>query len=285
MIKQLFYYFYIDSYEFYEVYKIHLECLKTYINVFDNVNIILSLDDINNNELINVWKEYIQSYLSILNINFIIIQNNPKHREGGYFYNQILCKSENIDGLIFWGHGKRDFDFNTINVYDWICTIHYLNSFNINKLEEILSDESNEYCISGALLEKYNLSLNQLMYAGGMYWLYPKKLFKLKHDALNNYIYVMWFLSTNKDVFDNRILYSGEDWTIQCLNINNMHYFQKSLIDNIHYVINDTMVASRYDYLLDGINIVKDYIGDELFESIMNYSNKIINNVTNRFNI
>ena len=280
MKKELFYYFYIDTYEFYEVYKIHLECLKRYINVFNNVHIILSLKDPYDDSLINTWKEYISSYLSIEHIDYIIVKNNIKFREGEHFYNLIYEHFADFDGLIFWGHGKRDFDYDTDNVYNWICAIHYLSSLHIDLLENILGSNYNEYCVSGPLIEKYNYSINLLMYEGGMYWIYPKKLLKICKQGYDDYKMYLYIIS-KEPCYEHEILFCGENWMMHFLNKNNMHYFQKSITDNIHIPRNDGYVQTSKDILIHSLASVKDDLGEDLYNDILKYSQDVKNIVMN----
>lgn len=279
MKKELFYYFYIDSDEYYEVYKLHLECLKWYINVFNKVNIILSLDDTNNTYYIDLWKDRITTYLQYNDdINFIIVQNDPKYREGIHFYNLVFSQLYNFDSLIFWGHGKRDFEFDKNIIYNWICGIHYLNSLNINEIEKILLSYNNQYCTHGPFIEYYNFIANSLLYSGAMYWVYPKKildLFAEQYNMANEYYLNILYFDNSDIKFDNIILYSiAENWMSFFLLLKNMHHYQISPIKNIHFN-NKNISYSYYDPYIHSLDYIKEYFNEDLFNDMINYCNNI----------
>ena len=278
MKKELFYYFYIDSDEYYEVYKLHLECLKGYINVFNNVNIILSLDNINNTYYIDLWKDRIINYLQYNNvINFIIVQNDPKYREGIHFFNLIFSKLSDFDSLIYWGHGKRDFIYDKNIIYDWICGMHYLNSLNINEIENILTSYNNQYCLHGPFIEYYNMMYNSLLYSGAMYWIYPKKLldlFEEQYDMTKEY-YLEILYYDNSIKSDNNIIYSiAENWQNFFLTIKNMYNYQISPIKNIH-ITNGNIFYSSHDPYMHTLDNIKSYFDESLFNDMIDYCNNI----------
>ena len=280
MKKELFYYFYIDSDDYYEVYKLHLECLKDYINVFNKVNIILSLDDINNTYYIDLWKDRITTYLQYNDdINFIIVQNDVKYREGIHFYNLIFSQLYKFDSLIFWGHGKRDFYYDKNNIYNWISGMHYLNSLNINEIENILVSYNNQYCVHGPFIEYYNFMPNNLFYWGAIYWLYPKKILDLfieQYNITNEYYLNILYFDNNDDIqFDNKIMYSiAENWMSAFLLLKNMHHYQTGPIKNIHFLKNN-ISYSYYDPYIHSLDHIKKYFNEDLFNNMIDYCNNI----------
>ena len=280
MKKELFYYFYIDSDDYYEVYKLHLECLKDYINVFNKVNIILSLDDINNTYYIDLWKDRITTYLQYNDdINFIIVQNDVKYREGIHFYNLIFSQLYKFDSLIFWGHGKRDFYDDKNNIYNWISGMHYLNSLNINEIENILVSYNNQYCVHGPFIEYYNFMPNNLFYWGAIYWLYPKKILDLfieQYNITNEYYLNILYFDNNDDMkFDNKIMYSiAENWMSSFLLLKNMHHYQIGPIKNIHF-LKDNISYSYYDPYIYSLDHIKEYFNEDLFNNMIDYCNNI----------
>ena len=280
MKKELFYYFYIDSDDYYEVYKLHLECLKDYINVFNKVNIILSLDDTNNTYYIDLWKDRITTYLQYNDdINFIIVQNDVKYREGIHFYNLIFSQLYKFDSLIFWGHGKRDFYDDKNNIYNWISGMHYLNSLNINEIENTLVSYNNQYCVHGPFIEYYNFMPNNLFYWGAIYWLYPKKILDLfieQYNIINEYYLNILYFDNNDDMqFDNKIMYSiAENWMSSFLLLKNMHHYQIGPIKNMHFLKNN-IFYSYYDPYIYSLDHIKEYFNEDLFNNMINYCNNI----------
>ena len=284
MKKQLIYYFYIDSYDIYEVYKVHLECIKSYDDIFFKYTFILSLDDINNQELIEYWKNIINDYIKKdKKIEYIIVQNNKLYREGIHYYNYIFKKLNEFDGLLLWGHGKRDNNYSKENIYEWIISSHYIMSHNINEIENKLIYD--KYLFSGPNLSFMNGDINKQIYQGSFYWMNPKKIYnKLKNDiniftnfidlVLNDIYINIQILKDKQTNIDKVIRYISEFSIL--FKIKYLHHFQNNLIECFYIDYSD-----NFNYTESSLTYNDLYI-NKFSETIINFYN---DNIKNGFKI
>ena len=98
--KRLVFHFYVkEGWKEFITNRIHIECLRHYSHIFDEVVFVISLDDITNYELIRDVE------LSILDLNFTpkisfnIVENNYL-RDSQTFYDFIASKLDEYNGLI-----------------------------------------------------------------------------------------------------------------------------------------------------------------------------------------
>ena len=292
MKKQLIYYFYFDTFEFLEVYKLHFACINSYNDIFDKYTFIIGVDDINDKQLIDYWKRIIIDNIKTnKSIEFIIDQNSTDYRDGIICYKYLISKLNEFDGLVFWGHSKRDLAWNKDLIYKWICCIHYFNSLNTNYIESILLSYNNKYCAHGSLLSYCDGAYNKLEYMGGMYWLYPKKILQLYEDEYNkmiNYFNITKYqLDINDDIRDinniNKINLFGEDWFYYFMNKHNMHSYQYNLLELISYngKLNVYYLFDPYVRSLDEVKYIYD---DNLWSDMNNYYNNLINKLNINLN-
>ena len=119
MKRQLYYYFYTRRDTLYNmVNQIHFKCLEYYRNVFDEAFICISIDDINDKELIKDTEELFLNIFGGFKLTFKIIENNSKNNEAKFFYEEIL---DNLD--------KLDLVFFAQNVYS--CSSEHINYENL----------------------------------------------------------------------------------------------------------------------------------------------------------
>lgn len=294
MKKQLIYYFYFDTFEFLEVYKLHLDCIKLYNDIFDQYTFIIGVNDINDNELIDHWKNIIKTYINSNKISFIIEKNDPILRDGIVCYKYLISKLKDYDGLVLWGHSKRDLSLDKDLIYNWITMMHYQNWCMNDQIENILTSFNNQYCCHGPFLSYLNGSLNQLFYMGGMYWLYPKKivqLFEKEYIEMINYIeLIKKYYDEVEDCHNktnaDKINYFGELWFVYFMKKENLHSYQISLINattiegnNNAYMIFDPYIMpfenvkdifenTFYNYMMSWCNYTKEMLNYEEKENI-----------------
>ena len=297
--KTIVYYFYIDSDEFYEVYKLHLECLKVYKDIVNKYIIILAINDLNDNILIDIWKTRIQEYLNSDNIEFHIEQNFPQYREGIYYFKYIISNLQNYDGLVLFGHGKRDFLDNKNNIYEWITSCHYILSHDINYIEEKLIYD--KYLFFGPHKSQYLIYPNVTIYQGAFYWLNPKKIYNTNKESIDRFIdHINYFLNfvNNLSNIDNFtieqskvILMLAENNFI--LNMNSEYmadYYQNEIIHVmlIETFNNSTMYFQAYSknefYTESFLNICDKFYNLDFFDKddYLNYHNTILNNINGK---
>ena len=193
--KTLIYYFYIDNDEY--IMNFHLSSLKPYIKIFDNYIFILSINNFDDSYISNK-KNHIISSLNIYgkDVEFRIVKNDYEYREGIHFYNEIICKLDTYDGLVYWGHNKTDSHIDTEIIKKWIAVSNYINLHNIEDVEQKLMLDDN-YCLYGSMPTIENANTNSFFFNGSFYWLYPKKLLHKFNDRIDR------FIAYIKNVYDN----------------------------------------------------------------------------------
>ena len=106
MKKTLVYHLYVSNdFDTNMCYKVHFECLKHFIKVFDKVKFTICVDDLSDNTLIRKGLDW------VLELGFnremeITISPNSLFREASTFYNKVL-KSEDNEIIFFFGHSFK----------------------------------------------------------------------------------------------------------------------------------------------------------------------------------
>lgn len=185
MKKTLVYHLYIDcDYKNDDIiYKLHSECLKSFKYVFDNVKIVISVDDINDREIIKWGIKWVNNIFNGIPIE-ISITKNSSYREAMTFYNKVL---KNVDDeLVFFFHDKGVTNFKdpkkVDSVFIWICAIYYYALNPLCDTVKLLEDGSKTMC-GPLLFNQYNGDDNEYckpFYAGAGYWLNVKSLRNLE---------------------------------------------------------------------------------------------------------
>ena len=164
-------------------YKIHLECLKHFIYLFDKAIFTISVDDLSDADLIKDGIDWILSigFNSKIEIN---IDENSLYRESITFYNKVL-KNDN-DELLFFFHSKGTTNFmdpekTKDSIFTWICGIYFYSLSQDYKCVEILENTHRTMCGPFLLTPPLNGTGNFFQfYAGGGYWINNASLKNLK---------------------------------------------------------------------------------------------------------
>lgn len=122
--------------------QIHFLCLRHYGHLFDDAIFIISLDDVNNNELITEVQLKLLTLNLPLNIEFKITKNNH-FREAETFKQEIVEKLGEYDGLTFFAHGKgmTNLDICTKEqVILWVSALYFFSLEYIEEMEYILTE-------------------------------------------------------------------------------------------------------------------------------------------------
>lgn len=244
-------------------YKVHFECLKHFINLFDKVKFTISVDDLSDTDLIKKGIEW------ILKLGFncemeIVTSLNSLYRESTTLYNQIL-KSED-DELFFFFHSKGTTNFmdsakSIDSVFIWICGIYYYSLHEDYNAVEILEGTYRTMCGPFLLTPPENGTGNFLQfYAGGGYWINNASLKNLRKTNVipeltvnNRYFaekYPGMVLSTYDDYgleginkkmvilgrVDGTSFYNGssEDWNY----IINLYPYPENFVSFVNYIGN-----------------------------------------------
>ena len=187
--KRLVFYFYaFENYKDNYANKLHLNCLKHYANIFDEVIFVISVDDLENKELIlDVELEIIKC--GFKDIRFKLHKNNA-YREVPTFYDEIVERLDKLDGITFFGHNKgttnvQKADAVIKSIEAWILGMYYLNLEFISEVEEQLCSDVPRFY--GAFLldaRKWDI-LNVCYYVGTFYWVNGPKI---AVDILTKYV-------------------------------------------------------------------------------------------------
>lgn len=277
--KTLCYYWYLDNdvYEFHDIYKFHVNCIKSWPKIFDEVIFILSVNDTTNTSFIEYWINKFNNAFDF-HIKFIVVQNQI-YCEGIHFYNIIFKDLQNIDGLVFWGHAKRDFEYDIDNIKTWIGLHHYINSTYHKDIEDKLLYDN---CLFGGTLLTSDHSHRsfQIYYNGSFYWFFPKKIYKKYNYIINELIYMYDNYILNKpaneidlkyDVYCNMYELS-EIFPSICSGIDEKYYIQNKIYNNyaiqtnIHTYayVKPLIYDSRFfDYIFNEEQLYKKEIVDE----------------------
>ena len=123
MKKRLIFYLYITD-DFFErkTNLVNIECLRRYSYIFDIADFYLSVDDVNNYELINKIENIIINLGFKKDVSFHIHQNDS-YRESAIVKSEIADKLETLEDVVFFGHGKG---FTNLEQYDEDSMIHWL---------------------------------------------------------------------------------------------------------------------------------------------------------------
>lgn len=179
--KNLVFHFYVtenirESY----ISELHFKCLKNYSSVFDSATFIISLDNVENVELINYVKNRLIDCGFYKNVTFHIVKNNEL-RESSTFYDFIASKLDELYGLTFFGHSKgvgNEIEGKANeSVIEWIKAAYFLNLSYISEVVELLVEKP--YGISfGALKCSWDEidNANKWIYSGTFFWLNTQRL-------------------------------------------------------------------------------------------------------------
>ena len=179
MEKTLVYHLYVmDNFKENIAYKIHLYCLKKYINIFNKVKITLSVDDLSNHELIGYAYEWINSIGINCETHITVVKNNEMG-ETDTFEREVL--NMNNDGMVFFAHSKGvsrmiDGKINSSVLY-WILTLYYENLEYVSNIEKCFLDMPLKSSVFyGTLL--FGSELHEPLkrafgkhYSGNFYWI------------------------------------------------------------------------------------------------------------------
>lgn len=156
--KRLVFHFYInDGWENNITNKIHLECLKHYSYIFDEVIFAISVDSENDYELIRGLELKLLDLNLTPNISFFIVKNDYL-RDSRTFYNFIAKKLDSYDGLTFFAHNKGTTNLNVYdleNMVNWITSMYFLS---LEYIDEVV------YSLTDGRELSYGSLLNEIIY-------------------------------------------------------------------------------------------------------------------------
>ena len=159
-----------------KIYKLHLQCLHHYAHIFDEAIFVLTLDEVNNENLIKLAKNTILDIFFTKDIKFIV-RENTTYREAATFFEEIVSKLDKLDGITFFGHIKgagNQFnpDVNMDEVYTWVTAAYFLNLEYMWEVEWYLVS-SPSFSTYGALKCYWEdvENIHHWLYSGTFFWL------------------------------------------------------------------------------------------------------------------
>lgn len=141
--KRLVFHFYInENWEESIMNKIHLECLRHYSYVFDEVIFAISLDDTSNYELIKSLEYKLLELNLTPRISFKIVENTYL-RDSKTFFDYIVDELNRYNGLTFFAHNKGTTNlnkYNLDNIMKWITSMYFLSLEYIDEVVHTLTE-------------------------------------------------------------------------------------------------------------------------------------------------
>lgn len=126
MTKRLIYVFYIfddiKSFDEISMYKVHFNCLKHFANVFNNVQFIISVDDLNNTLIDDVKNFANDTFKHCEKLDIFVEKNIREHREGKWYIEYVVKKLDVLDGYTFFAHTKGVQNVHLDNKFPWMWT-------------------------------------------------------------------------------------------------------------------------------------------------------------------
>lgn len=175
MKKTLIYHLYAsEDYRDSVVYNVHSECLKCYKNIFDNIKVVIAVDDLENQTIINWAFNWVFDIFRGKPIE-TTIRLNTTDREGLTFYDKVLLNTE--DESVFFFHTKGLTNFynskcSQSSIFMWICAIYFYSLDREYDTIDIIEDGYKAMCgpfLINAFTEG-ELEFNKQFFAGAGYW-------------------------------------------------------------------------------------------------------------------
>lgn len=249
---------------------IHFACLRSYIHLFNNVLFVLSVDDITDKEIIKKYEDEILSFGYRGNLQFKVVENDSNLREGITYYNEIIKKLGELDGLTFFAHDKgltnvKNYIFDSIG--QWVTFMYWDNLRDLETIKKRLL-ENVELCSGTLMLKSPFLSnKNKWHYVGSFHWCNFQRLeyvLKNKGDILPTYA--------------DRLV--AENFLGNHLSVEKDLPNQKMTTTGIYFY--ETDKPECFDFYRNSPNLIKAYLDDEILHNeFLQYYNKILKNVEN----
>lgn len=122
--------------------KIHMECLKYYSHIFDDVIFVISIDNVNNHEIIKECENILLDVINTPSVSFKVVENTYL-RETKTFYDLIATQLDVYDGLTFFAHSKGVTNLKTYDIEQmitWITSMYFLSLEYIDEVINTLTD-------------------------------------------------------------------------------------------------------------------------------------------------
>ena len=187
-----------------KIYKIHLACLSYFAKIFDEAIFIITLDNVQDYNLIKYVEKTIIENIFIKDIKFIVKQNDNYH-EASTFYEEIVKKLPKLDGITFFGHTKGagnqftlGMDMDQVNL--WVIACYFFSLHFMDEVRDriVRSPEGQTYgslkCAWKGIENKYDW-----IYSGTFFWINCQRLYnyaqknEIEIPEINNRYYAETF--------------------------------------------------------------------------------------------
>ena len=180
--RLIFHFYVFDGMQDSKVCNLHFACLSEYSKIFTESVFVLSIDDVNNTEALDYAKKRIIESGFVDNVKFIVVKNN-EWQETGTFYDMVVKKLDDLDGLTFFAHSKgvgneRSGEFKMEEIYQWIIALYFLNLRYVDEVVHTLI-RSPFLKTYGALKCSWEDIENKYrwIYSGTFFWMNTKRIY------------------------------------------------------------------------------------------------------------
>ena len=158
----------------------HFSCLEHFSNVFDEAVVVVSDGGIGKDGLLKVKGKFTEIFNDIP----LTLKTAPKtpYFEADTFYSEIVSKSGESGGIVFFAHNKgvsnvKDKNKSKTAILSWICGLYFYGLSHIEEVEYELSANKRTIFYGPYLMTAdYISNKNKLWYAGTFYWVNSGRL-------------------------------------------------------------------------------------------------------------
>lgn len=192
--KMIFHFYANENFDKSGSNKVHLNCIKHYSRIFDEIKMIISVDDVTDLNLIKRVENFIIEKLCYGGDLTFAVRHNTPYYECKTFRDELLIKEQYYDGLIFFGHNKgtTNYDDSKEGLDIWLCGAYFLSFEFIKEVEDFLISQPGYFYgpylttvfeDSGTIFNKYHT-----YYAGTFFWINLIKHIKACRNSDTNYM-------------------------------------------------------------------------------------------------
>ena len=176
---------------YHDINNIHLECLKRFIDRFNESVFVLACDDIKD-DYIDFIKEKIYEMKPKGDLYIKVIENNVLLREAITFNDEIMHKLDKLDGVTFFAHNKGTSRYGSLYnkfiggwfepLLFWITSMYYVS---LNDIIEVVRrlNKMKTYVLGPMLVynsnESYDFYGIKWFYSGSFQWIQTQRLYGL----------------------------------------------------------------------------------------------------------
>lgn len=197
--RRLIFHFFVNAnWKSNPIYAVHAYFLKKYSHIFDDAVFIISVDDVNDRQLIEDAEKFLIE-CGFKSITFKV-EENSRFYEVETFNKYIVQHMDTLNGLTFFGHVKGITDYYNPNmdreaILLWVASLYYLGLEFYKEAE--WAAYTAQSCFFGGPMMLYDknsdiyLPKNLFMYSGSFYWINCKEVYKRFNgqfpDIINRY--------------------------------------------------------------------------------------------------